>query len=137
MIFTTRPVFNLEYPDFDNLVDICPASAIQYDSKYYSVEELIEVIKEDKVFYRDNGKCVICQKDLSGIIDVEEEYEKQFLLPFKPLEEVFEQCRSRGHAERSERGWWRLTPEGMLISNSIISDLLLIQDASVPLAKRR
>lgn len=30
------------------------------------------------VFYRDNGKCVICQKDLSGLIDVEEEYEKQF-----------------------------------------------------------
>ncbi len=30
------------------------------------------------VFYRDNGKCVMCQKDLSGLIDVEEEYEKQF-----------------------------------------------------------
>lgn len=30
------------------------------------------------VFYRDNGKCVICQKDLSGLIDVEEEYQKQF-----------------------------------------------------------
>lgn len=30
------------------------------------------------VFYRDNGKCVICQKDLSGLLDVEEEYEKQF-----------------------------------------------------------
>ena len=55
MTFTTQPIFNLEYPDFDNLVDICPASAIQYDSKYYSVDELIEVIKEDKVFYRENG----------------------------------------------------------------------------------
>ncbi len=30
------------------------------------------------VFYRDNGRCVMCQKDLSGLIDVEEEYEKQF-----------------------------------------------------------
>lgn len=30
------------------------------------------------VFYRDNGKGVICQKDLSGLIEVEEEYEKQF-----------------------------------------------------------
>lgn len=30
------------------------------------------------VFYRDNGKCVICQKDLSGLVDVEEDYEKQF-----------------------------------------------------------
>lgn len=55
MTFTNRPVFNKDYPDFDNLVDICPASAIQYDSSYYSVDELIETIKEDKVFYRDNG----------------------------------------------------------------------------------
>lgn len=55
MIFTSRPVFNLDYPDFDNLVDICPASAIQYDSSYYSVDELMELIKEDKVFYRDTG----------------------------------------------------------------------------------
>lgn len=30
------------------------------------------------VFYRDNGRCVMCQKDLSGLIDVEEDYEKQF-----------------------------------------------------------
>lgn len=30
------------------------------------------------VFFRDNGKCVMCQKDLSGLIDVEEKYEKQF-----------------------------------------------------------
>lgn len=30
------------------------------------------------VFYRDNGKCVMCQKDLSGLIDIEEECEKQF-----------------------------------------------------------
>jgi len=66
-----------------------------------------------------------------------DEYEKQFLLPFKPLEKALQQCRSRGHAERSETGWWRLTPEGMLISNAIISDLLLIQDAAAPLAKRR
>ncbi len=55
MTFTSRPIFNLDYPDFDNLVDICPASAIQYDSSYYTLDELIELIKEDKVFYRDNG----------------------------------------------------------------------------------
>ena len=30
------------------------------------------------VYYRDNGRCVMCQKDLSGLVDVEEEYEKQF-----------------------------------------------------------
>lgn len=30
------------------------------------------------VFYRDNGRCVMCQKDLSGLVDIEEDYEKQF-----------------------------------------------------------
>lgn len=59
MTFTDRPIFNLDYPDFDNLVDLCPASAIQYDSSYYTVEELIEFIKEDQVFYRDNGGVTI------------------------------------------------------------------------------
>ena len=66
-----------------------------------------------------------------------EEYEKKYLLPFAPIEEVLIHSRERGHVLRGEGGRWRLTPEGMLLSNSIISDLLLIQDASEPLAKRR
>ena len=66
-----------------------------------------------------------------------EEYEKKFLLPFAPLEAALEQCRDRGHALRGEGGRWRLTAEGFLLSNTIISDLLAIQDDSEPLAKRR
>ncbi len=64
------------------------------------------------------------------------EYEKQFLLPFDPLESALEQCRDRGHAFKGSNDRWRLTPEGFLLSNSIISDLLLIQDASAPLTRR-
>ena len=66
-----------------------------------------------------------------------EEYEKKYLLPFGPLDAALEQCRKRGHALKMEGGYWRLTPEGFLLSNSIISDLLLIQERSKPLAKRR
>ncbi len=66
-----------------------------------------------------------------------EEYEKKFLLPFAPLEEALEACRGRGHALKGDGGSWRLTAEGFLLSNSIISDLLLIQERSEPLAKRR
>ena len=66
-----------------------------------------------------------------------EEYEKLFLLPFAPIEEALEACRQRGHALTGDGGRWRLTPEGFLLSNSIISDLLLIQEQSKPLAKRR
>ena len=64
----------------------------------------------------------------AGII--KEEYERQYLLPFGPIEEALEKCRTFGHAARNEEGRWRLTPKGFLISNSIISDLLLIQDGT-------
>ena len=66
-----------------------------------------------------------------------EEYEKQFLLPFAPLEEKLEELRKHGKALRGEGGRWRLTPEGFLLSNTILTDLLLIQDRCEPLAKRR
>ncbi len=66
-----------------------------------------------------------------------EEYEKQFLLPFAPLEEKLEELRKHGQTLRGEGGRWRLTPEGFLLSNTILTDLLLIQDRCEPLAKRR
>ena len=56
-----------------------------------------------------------------------EEYEKRYLLPFGPLDTYMDDCRKRGFALRTEGGW-RLTPEGFLLSNTIISDLLLIQE---------
>ena len=65
------------------------------------------------------------------------EYEKNFLLPFAPLEQALLQCKERGFATQTYDGRWHLTPNGFLISNSIISDLLVIQDKSKPIAKRR
>ena len=65
------------------------------------------------------------------------EYEKQYLLPFAPLEEILTDCKQRGLAEKTFDGRWHLTPEGFLLSNSIISDLLILQDDSEPLAKKR
>ena len=64
-----------------------------------------------------------------------EEYEKQFLLPFGRIEEAMEKNRAYGYATKSDEGRWRLTPKGYLISNSIISDLLVIQDASQQLQR--
>ena len=66
-----------------------------------------------------------------------DEYESKFLMPFAPLEQALEQARMRGHALRGEGGRWHLTPEGFLLSNSIISDLLLIQERTIPQTKRR
>ena len=65
-----------------------------------------------------------------------EEYEKRYLLSFDPLEEVLQTCEGRHHAIRTSEGYWRLTPEGFLLSNSIITDLLLAQETSRPIGKR-
>ena len=58
------------------------------------------------------------------------EYEKQYLLPFGPLEDLLEECRKHDLAIKSD-GRWRLSPQGMLLSNSIISELLLIQERTM------
>jgi len=65
------------------------------------------------------------------------EYESRHLLPFAPLEASLETAKNRGLAVKTFDGRWHLTPTGFLVSNSIISDLLLIQETCQPLGKRR
>ncbi len=64
-----------------------------------------------------------------------EEYEKQFLLPFAPIEKALIQCRQRGYALRGGDGRWHLTAEGFLLSNTIITDLLLLQEQTRPISQ--
>ena len=63
------------------------------------------------------------------------EYEKLFLLPFAPLEDVLEKQRRLFHATQTDSGRWVLTPKGYLVSNDIITDLLIAQDGSRPLKR--
>ena len=56
------------------------------------------------------------------------EYEKQFLMPFAPLEAHLQTCKENDLAVQTFDGRWHLTPTGFLLSNTIISDLLLIQE---------
>ena len=65
------------------------------------------------------------------------EYEKNFLLPFSSLEAALQLHKERNLAVKTFDGRWHLTPEGFLVSNSIISDLRVLQDRSKPIAKRR
>ena len=65
----------------------------------------------------------------------QEEYEKLFLLPFAPLEEELEKQRRLFHATQTDSGRWVLTPKGYLVSNDIITDLLIAQDGSRPLKR--
>ena len=64
-----------------------------------------------------------------------DEYERMFLLPFAPIEDVMIKQRNLGYAVQTEDNRWHLTPQGFLISNTIISDLLLAQENSTPLRR--
>ena len=65
------------------------------------------------------------------------EYEKRYLLPFGPLQKALEKHKDQGLAVKTFDGRWHLTPNGFLVSNSIISDLLLIQEKTNPIARRK
>ena len=58
------------------------------------------------------------------------EYEAKYRLPFHPFEPTFQKCKEQNLAIQTNDGRWRLTPSGFLVSNSIISDLLLLQEQS-------
>ena len=64
-------------------------------------------------------------------------YEQRFLLPFAPLEKALVTFREQGLAQKTFDGRWHLTPQGFLLSNSIITDLLIIQEHSESITKRR
>ena len=90
--------------------------------------EVLQDVEDIPIRERAGEYLMMRLRTSAGII--REEYERQFLLPFGPIEEALEKCRTFGHAARNEEGRWRLTPKGFLISNTIISDLLVIQDGT-------
>ena len=96
--------------------------------------QVIDEINEIPVRERAGEYLMLRLRTAGGIN--REEYERQYLLPFQPLEDVLLKYQESGHA-RFTNDRWRLTPEGFLLSNTIISDLLLAQERSEPLAKRR
>ena len=65
-----------------------------------------------------------------------EEYERRYLLSFKPLAKVLDRCCQRNWAMHNGKGGYRLTPEGFLVSNTIINDLLDAQEEAEAIGKR-
>jgi len=80
------------------------------------------------------GEYLMLRLRTSHGIDAQE-YEKLFLLPFAPLEDELEKRRRFYHTAQTDTGRWVLTPKGYLVSNDIITDLLLAQDKSMPLKR--
>ncbi len=64
------------------------------------------------------------------------EYERQYLMPFEPLEQLLVRFAEKGLA-KYENGSWSLTEAGWLVSNRIILTLHEAQERSTPLAKKR
>ncbi|MBR5020129.1 MAG: radical SAM family heme chaperone HemW [Oscillospiraceae bacterium] len=90
--------------------------------------EVIEESEEINLWDRAGEYIMLRLRTLNGISG--EDYERRFRLPFAPLEEELEKQQGFATAVKSPDGRWRLTPKGYLISNSIISDLLAIQDTT-------
>ena len=88
--------------------------------------EVIEDQEEIPLWDRAGEYIMLRLRTLNGISG--EDYERRFRLPFEPLEKALE--KQQGYAVKSPDGRWRLTPKGYLISNTIISDLLVIQDST-------
>ena len=61
-----------------------------------------------------------------------QEYQELYKLPFAPLEKVLEHFRDQGLCQKTFDGRWNLTPEGFLLSNTVLTDLLLVQEKTIP-----
>ena len=94
------------------------------------LQELQEVAPRERA-----GEYLMTRLRTSSGIDPEV-YEKQHLLPFAPLENKLLEFKEQGWALKTYDGRWHLTPKGFLVSNHIISDLMLIQERTKPLGKR-
>jgi len=94
------------------------------------LQEVQEVAPRERA-----GEYVMTRLRLVSGIDPAE-YEKKYLLPFAPLEQHLIRCKEEGYAVKTYDGRWHLTPNGFLVSNSIMSDLLLIQDQTAPDSKK-
>ena len=57
-----------------------------------------------------------------------DEYSRRFRLPFAPLENKLKEFQNSGHAFLNKDDRWQFTAEGFLVSNRLITDLLLIQE---------
>ena len=139
---------NMKYWTGGEYIGFGPNAASDFAGKYYTIVgdlqayiegirtggQVIADVLEIPVRERAGDYLMLRLRTNHGISA--QEYERQYLLPFGPLEDELKKCAERGHAV-FENDRWHLTPRGMMISNSIISELQLIQDRCEPLTRRR
>ncbi len=95
--------------------------------------QIIEEVQEIPMRERAGEYLMLRLRTVTGICA--DDYERMFLLPFAPIEDVMERNRRLGYALRTEENRWHLTPKGFLVSNAILSDLLIAQENCQPLKR--
>jgi len=95
--------------------------------------EVMEEIQDIPLRERAGEYLMLRLRTSTGIR--KDEYERMFMLPFEPLKEVLRHHAEYYYVHQNEDGRWTLTPKGYLVSNSIISDLLLAQEKSQPMRR--
>ena len=106
----------------------CVRSLPDYISGILQGGQVLEQVQE--MFPRDRA-CEYLMLRLRTTAGIDRaDYETSFRLSFDPIEVYLRQCAQRGTAMQRQDGRWRLTAAGFLISNAILSDILLIQERS-------
>ena len=138
---------NMKYWTGGEYLGFGPAASSDFAGKRYTLKrdlqayiagirdggDIMEDLQEIPMRERAGEYLMLRLRTSQGI--EQQEYEKTFLLPFGPLEDVLEKQRRLFHATQTDTGRWVLTPKGYLVSNDIITDLLIAQDNSTPLKR--
>ena len=139
---------NMKYWTGDEYLSFGPCAASDFAGKRFTIAPDIEkymdgvlnkgaILSEcETVPMRERAGEYLMLR-LRTVDGVEEgEYTKSFLLPFEPLEEVFQKLAKQDLC-KNVSGSWRLTPKGFMLSNSIIVLLLEQQQKSKPLTQKK
>ena len=140
---------NLKYWLGDEYIGFGPAASSDFAGKRYTNRADLEnyirgVLRQDVTILSEcetipkrerAGEYVMLRLRTTHGIEAEE-YEKQYLMPFAPLQKVIDKLADEG-LFRQDGERWVLTPKGFLVSNQIIVMLQQAQEKSTPLAKKR
>lgn len=131
---------NLRYWEGKEYLGFGPAASSDFDGKRFSAVadldaycegvlqggQVLENVQEITPGDRATEYLMLRLRTSAGIS--REEYEETYHRDFGPVEQYLAGCAQRGTAVPTRSGRWRLTPRGFLISNAILSDLMLITE---------
>ena len=143
-----RSRHNLKYWTGGEYLGFGPCAASDFAGKRFTIEPDLRAYVEGIAHHgsvlsecetippreRAGEYVMLRSRSVSGL-DAQE-YERSYLLPFAPLQQLLERFAGHGLAAQSGSRWY-LTPRGWLVSNRIILALQDAQEKSTPLAKKR